>query len=224
METFLEVPERALQGGFVPQDVTRQGTRSGRVVPVFAHPCMTINLSLTTRLILVLCEIRLALLPKRHGLCRAIRLLKHRIPLLGFVVRATQGLQTKTTTACGLGFFDHGNALCIISQFCAHIFLFLLNALELSLELENLFGIALTLRRNGRILYVSHLFIESQYGRKRVQCDLFGTLLKRIGFHSLQKVASLVPFGSCTDRINMILIPLHRSLHKRNSLDIASQQ
>lgn len=182
METFLEVPERALQSGLIPQDVTRQGTRSGRVVPVFAHPCMTINLSLTTGLVLVLCEIRLAFLPKRHGLCRAIRLLKHRIPLLSLVVALTQGLQAKTTTARGLVLFDHGKPLHLFLNLFSQIPLFfpqargfLTHTGELILRFRIIFPCLCKLRsqfqllldignrlgRKRRILHVSQLFVKS---------------------------------------------------------------
>lgn len=114
-ETFLEVPQRALESGLVPQDVTRQGTGRRRIVPVFAHSRMTINLPLATGLVLVLRIIRVPFLSKRHGLCGAIGLFKHRIPLLGLVVAFAQSLQAKTGSCTDLrNWTNHFRLLCDI--------------------------------------------------------------------------------------------------------------
>jgi hypothetical protein len=97
VETLLEVRNRSLQSGFVPEYPTRQRTWCGRVSPVLTHSAVSVEVALTTRDILVLCEIAVSLLSERCCLRGTIWFYEYRIPLLLLVVTLTNGLQTQAS-------------------------------------------------------------------------------------------------------------------------------
>ena len=97
VEALLEVRNRSLQSGFVPQHPTRQRTRSGWVSPVLPHSAVSVEVALTTSCVLVLCEIAVSLLSERCCLRRTIWFYEYRIPLLLLVVTLTNGLQTQAS-------------------------------------------------------------------------------------------------------------------------------